>query len=94
MAGQSQGVNINAEDILDATAGAKTLLTTLVPAEYEAATGTAARVTFATYDAEDISAVPTEAEVQAIADHVEVLSQTLKALIDDLIAQGILAAAP
>jgi hypothetical protein len=48
------------------------------------ATGTAARGTFATYSAPNISATPTEAEVQAIADHVQILSQRLKALIDDL----------
>ena len=51
---------------------------------WTAATGTADRTTFATYTAADISAVPTEAEVQAIADHTQVLSCHLKALIDDL----------
>jgi hypothetical protein len=48
------------------------------------ATGTATRTTFATFAGQDISATPTEAEVQAIDDHVKILSEHLKALIDDL----------
>lgn len=48
------------------------------------ATGTADRATFATYTAPAISSPPTQAEVQALADHVQVLSRHLKALIDDL----------
>lgn len=47
-------------------------------------TGTAARTTFATYTAPTVSASYSQAEVQAIADHVQILSQRLKALIDDL----------
>jgi cell wall-associated NlpC family hydrolase len=53
---------------------------------WAAATGTAERTTFATYTAPTISASPTQVEVQAIADHVQILSRRLKALIDDLIA--------
>lgn len=48
------------------------------------ATGTAARTTYATYASPTISNPPTQAEVQALADHVQILSQRLKALIDDL----------
>lgn len=48
------------------------------------ATGTANRTTFATYAGQTVSATPTQAEVQAIDDHVKILSQRLKALIDDL----------
>lgn len=115
-------MNINSEDILDASTAGKTLLTAAdeaaqrtalgaaplasptftgtvtVPAVtvsgaqvvgarktgWSVASGTAARTTFATYAAPDISVVPTEAEVQAVADHVQILSQRLKALIDDL----------
>jgi hypothetical protein len=48
------------------------------------ATGTAARTTFATYSAPVISAGYVQAEVQAIADHVQTLSRRMKAIIDDL----------
>lgn len=51
---------------------------------FTAATGTADRSTFATYAAPTISASPTQAEVQAIADHVQILSRHIKAMIDDL----------
>lgn len=47
-------------------------------------TGTLSRTTFATYAAPNISAAYTEAEVQALADHVEILSQRLGALLTDL----------
>lgn len=48
------------------------------------ASGTAQRAGFATYTAANISASPTEAEVQAVADGLQDVSRTLKALIDDL----------
>ena len=51
-------------------------------------TGTAERTTFATYTAPTISALPTQAEVQALANEVQSLSRHLKALIDDLGAGG------
>jgi hypothetical protein len=51
---------------------------------FTAATGTADRSTFATYAAPTISASPTQAEVQAIANHLQVISRHLKAIIDDL----------
>ena len=51
-------------------------------------TGTAERSTFATYTAPTISNPPTQAEVQAVANAVQVMSRHLKALIDDLKASG------
>jgi len=57
---------------------------------WTAPTGTATRTTFATFAGQDISATPTEAEVQAIDDHVKVLSERLKALIDDLTTHGLI----
>lgn len=59
-------------------------------ATWGAPTGTATRTTFATYAAPSISASPTQAEVQALADHVQILSERLAALIDDLQAIGAL----
>ena len=47
-------------------------------------TGTAERGTFATYAAPAISATYSQAEVQALADHVQILSRRVKALVDDL----------
>jgi len=47
-------------------------------------TGTAARTAFATYTAPTISALYTQAEVQALANHVQILSQRFKAIVDDL----------
>lgn len=51
---------------------------------WAAASGTAERTTFATYTAPAISAAPTQAEVQALADHMQIVSRRLKALVDDL----------
>jgi hypothetical protein len=48
------------------------------------ATGVADRSAFATYSAPTISNPPTQAEVQAIANHLQILSRHLKALMDDL----------
>ena len=55
-------------------------------------TGTAARGAFATYAAPAIASPPAQAEVQAIADHVQLLSQRVKALVDDLTAHGLIGA--
>jgi hypothetical protein len=57
---------------------------------WTASTGTAARGAFATFAGQVISASPTQAQVQAIDDHVKVLSQQLKAMKDDLIAHGLI----
>ena len=51
---------------------------------WDTPTGTLARTTFATYTAPTISASPTQAEVQALADHVQILSQRLAAVITDV----------
>lgn len=57
---------------------------------WTAPTGTASRVSFATYTAPVISASPTQAEVQAVANAVQALSRALKAVVDDLTANGAL----
>lgn len=53
-------------------------------------TGTLARATFGAYAGQVVSNPPTDVEVQAIDDHVKVLSQTLAALVTDLRANGVL----
>ena len=53
-------------------------------ASWSSPTGTASRAAFATYTAPTISAVPTQAEVQAIADALQAISRATKALVDDL----------
>lgn len=53
-------------------------------------TGTFARTTFASYAGQTVGAAYTQAEVQAIDDHVKVLSQRLAALISDLRGNGVL----
>lgn len=55
------------------------------------ATGTETRTTFATYAGQTITNPPTQAEVQAIDDHVKVLSERVAALINDLRANDTLA---
>jgi hypothetical protein len=47
-------------------------------------TGTLTRTTYATYTSPAISATPTQAEVQAISDHLQVLSERQAAVISDL----------
>lgn len=47
-------------------------------------TGPALRSGYTTYTAPTIAAQPTQAEVQALANQVEALSKTLKALVEDL----------
>jgi hypothetical protein len=54
------------------------------------ATGTETRTTFSTYAGQVVSNPPTQAEVQAIDDHVKVLSERLAALINDLREVGAL----
>lgn len=51
-------------------------------------TGTADRATYATYTSPNISAAYVEAEVQAIADAVQVVSRHLMAVIEDLHASA------
>lgn len=59
---------------------------------WAAPTGTATRTTFATYAGQDVTDPPTETEVQNIDDHVKILSERLKALIDDLTSHGLIGA--
>ncbi len=61
-----------------------------IGAAWTVATGTVSRATFATYAGQTVSVGYVQAEVQAIDDHVKVLSQRLAALIDDLKANGAL----
>lgn len=61
---------------------------------WAAPTGTATRSTFATYAGQDITDPPTETEVQNIDDHVKMLSERLKALIDDLTSHGLIGPTP
>lgn len=53
-------------------------------------TGTLTRTTFAAYAGQTVSNPPTQAQVQAIDDHVKVLSERLAALVTDLRANGVL----
>lgn len=57
---------------------------------WSAPTGTTSKSGFATYTAPTISASPTQAEVQAIADHLQALSRHMKALIDAGVSSGLL----
>lgn len=52
--------------------------------------GTLSRTTFAAYSGQNVSNPPTEAEVQAIDDHVEILSRRMAALITDLRTANVL----
>lgn len=53
-------------------------------------TGTLTRTTFTTYAGQVVSNPPTQAEVQAIDDHVKALSERLATLVTDLRAAGVL----
>jgi hypothetical protein len=54
------------------------------------ATGTVSRAGFTVYAGQTVSNPPTQAEVQAIDDHVKLLSQHLAGLVNDLRAIGAL----
>lgn len=53
--------------------------------DWQTPTGTGERGTFASYTAPTISATPTQAEVQAVANAVQTASRHLTALVGDLI---------
>lgn len=55
-----------------------------------APTGTATRTTFATYTAPTVSVTYLATDIQNAANHVQILSERLKALIDDLHTRGII----
>ena len=61
-----------------------------VGAAWTAATGTISRGALASYAGQAISAIPTQAEVQAIDDAVKAMSQALVGLITDAKANGVL----
>lgn len=54
------------------------------------ATGTLTRTTFASFAGQTITNPPTQAEVEAIDDHLKVISERLAALINDLRGNGAL----
>lgn len=49
-----------------------------------AATGTASRATFTTYAAPTAAGAYSQAQMQAVMDHLQVLSRHMKGVIDDL----------
>lgn len=51
---------------------------------WDSPTGTVARTTFAAYAGQTVSNPPTQAEMQAIDDHLVVLSRRVAALVTDL----------
>lgn len=53
-----------------------------------APTGTLTRTTFASYAGQTVSNPPTQVEMQAIDDHLKIVSQRLAALITDLRTRG------
>lgn len=59
-------------------------------AGWSAATGTASKSTFATYSSPVISATYSQAEVQALADHVQILSQHVKSIVDALLTASVI----
>lgn len=61
-----------------------------VGAAWTLPTGTVSRATYATHTAQVITNPPTQAEVQAIDDHVVVLSQRIAGLVTDLKGNGAL----
>lgn len=71
------------------TVGSSQVLTTRRTG-WAADTGTAKRTANATYTAATISNPPTQAEVQAIANALQDVSQALKALKDDLLTHGLI----
>jgi hypothetical protein len=56
---------------------------------WSAATGTASKATFATYTSPVIGGAYSQAQVQAMADHIQILSQHIKALEDGLITAAV-----
>ena len=70
--------------------GKTTYVNQKVTVAWATPTGTFARTTFVAYAGQTVSASPTQAQVQAIDDHVKLLSQHLAALISDLQGNGAL----
>jgi hypothetical protein len=76
------------DSLLTQDAGDSRYVNENVGPAWTAPTGTPSRATFVTYPGQTVSNPPTQAEVQAIDDHLKILSQRLKALIDDLQANN------
>lgn len=57
---------------------------------WAAMTGTESRATFSTYASPVISNPPAQVEVQALADAAQAISRAIKAVVDDLRANGAL----
>lgn len=85
-----QNLSFTAADGGSAGAGLAGKVDKGVSTGWAAPTGTASKLTFATYTAPTISASPTQAEVQAIANALQVNSQHQKALIDALLASALI----
>lgn len=103
LGGLEETVDVVEEDLEDAALSIFTLDSRLDVLEDDApyvsqdqtlawvdATGTPSRATFATYAGQIVSNPPTQAEVQAIDDHVKLLSQRVAALVNDLRSIGAL----
>lgn len=75
---------MNDTSILNRATGDGRYVRQSVGAVWASPSGTADRTTYSTYTAPTISNPPTQAEVQAIANHLQVLSQHMKAMTDDL----------
>jgi hypothetical protein len=87
-----QNLSFTAGDAASASSDVGNKVDKGVSAGWVAATGTATKTTFSTYTAPTISASPTQGEVQAIASALQTTSQHLKAVIDALLASGLLTA--
>lgn len=81
------GLNLNTGGSIQ-VAGTNVLGTRITG--WGAPTGSNSRATFATYTAPTISVIYNHSEVQAMADHIQVLSQRLAALITDNRIHGII----
>lgn len=90
--GANQGSDISAltADIVSINSQLALKVVKNLSTGWTAATGTADKTAFATYTSPTISASPTQAQVQAIADHVQILSQHVKALIDGLFTASVI----
>ena len=83
--------------LLDRLAAAETVIAALADtyvakdtgtSDWAASTGTANRATHATYSAATISNPPTQAQVQAMANALQQVSQGFKGLSDDLLGNA------
>lgn len=85
-----QNVSLQAADGAGASVDLSGKVSKNTSTGWSAATGTASQSAFATYTAPTVSNPPTQAQVQAIADHTQILSQHLKAVIDALLTAQVI----